>query len=203
MHALSPLVAATPTKNLLAPQDFCGQTPQKSIEYLYAPVAQLDRVADSDSEGRRFKSCRECQKTAICRLFVFSAGLNCALRALTLRVYCAQVALHAIKKLSLLVIAVEQILSGVPAKKCTSTWCAFCFTNAHIHVISIFLPLRAQKIYASHIAHARRRKRTLQDAHMACYFLCLGTRAVARYYLLRAWHHYKVRCPKAHRQFTP
>ena len=25
---------------------------------------------------------------------------------------------------------------------CTSTWCAFCFTKAHIHVISIFLLLR-------------------------------------------------------------
>ena len=27
----------------------------------YVPVAQLDRVSDSDSEGRRFESCRAYQ----------------------------------------------------------------------------------------------------------------------------------------------
>ena len=32
--------------------------PQKTTKYFYLPVAQLDRASDSDSEGRRFKSCR-------------------------------------------------------------------------------------------------------------------------------------------------
>ena len=31
----------------------------------YVPVAQLDRVSDSDSEGRRFESCRAYQKEAV------------------------------------------------------------------------------------------------------------------------------------------
>ena len=31
----------------------------------YVPVAQLDRVSDSDSEGRRFESCRAYQNQAV------------------------------------------------------------------------------------------------------------------------------------------
>ena len=35
------------------------------------PVAQLDRVTDSDSVGRRFESCRACQKAALQRNAAF------------------------------------------------------------------------------------------------------------------------------------
>ena len=33
----------------------------RRYQIIYAPVAQLDRASDSDSEGRRFKSSRACQ----------------------------------------------------------------------------------------------------------------------------------------------
>ena len=46
---------------------------QKST--LHAPVAQLDRVADSDSEGRRFNSCRECQNPSFDG-FLRTTGVN-------------------------------------------------------------------------------------------------------------------------------
>ena len=32
------------------------------VKNQYAPVAQLDRVSDYESEGHRFESCRACQK---------------------------------------------------------------------------------------------------------------------------------------------
>ena len=35
---------------------------RKGTKVKYAPVAQLDRVSDSDSEGRKFESCRAYQK---------------------------------------------------------------------------------------------------------------------------------------------
>ena len=34
------------------------------LKIQYAPVVQLDRASDSDSEDRRFESCRACQKQA-------------------------------------------------------------------------------------------------------------------------------------------
>ena len=37
----------------------------------YVPVAQLDRVSDSDSEGRRFESCRAYQKGLPARVGFF------------------------------------------------------------------------------------------------------------------------------------
>ena len=40
-------------------------------QMLYLPVAQLDRASDSDSEGRRFKSCRVGQKFDKFRLVEF------------------------------------------------------------------------------------------------------------------------------------
>ena len=49
----------------------------------YVPVAQLDRVSDSDSEGRRFESCRAYQKGLPARVGFFGICkvLTCDLQA--------------------------------------------------------------------------------------------------------------------------
>ena len=41
----------------------------------YAPVAQLDRVSDSDSEGRAFESHRACQKPCNARLCIADCSI--------------------------------------------------------------------------------------------------------------------------------
>ena len=54
----------------------------------YVPVAQLDRVSDSDSEGRRFESCRAYQKGlpervgffGICKVLICDLQARSALR---------------------------------------------------------------------------------------------------------------------------
>ena len=54
------------------------------IIHTYLPVAQLDSASDSDSEGRRFKSCRAGQKqkeaaSLLPFVFIQSEGLVCNL----------------------------------------------------------------------------------------------------------------------------
>ncbi len=43
---------------------------------IYPPLAQLDRVSDSDSEGHRFESCRAGQKIQVLRLGFFILSIE-------------------------------------------------------------------------------------------------------------------------------
>ncbi len=47
----------------LAKANVAGSNPVSRSIYLYAPIAQLDRVTDFESGGRRFESCWAHQTT--------------------------------------------------------------------------------------------------------------------------------------------
>ncbi len=66
--------AATPNA-FTASRTHCTQTVMSRLSnktnITYAPVAQLDRVSDSDSEGRKFESCRVYQFSwSICHIHI-------------------------------------------------------------------------------------------------------------------------------------
>ena len=63
-----------------------------SLEFVYVPVAQLDRVSDSDSEGRAFESHRAYQKKAstLSVLFLTKAVLRRNKFALQMKSLCGE-----------------------------------------------------------------------------------------------------------------
>ena len=89
----------------------------RNLKSAYAPVAQLDRVSDSDSEGRWFESSRAYQKRAPHRGALFWLVRRTFDEPATFRCEARQIPPEAASAQGAVSRSLVRIQSGVPKKK--------------------------------------------------------------------------------------